>query len=68
MTNLLVSMLDKVGLPAEQFGDSTGRLTALTDVIHLSSVVKAINDKFAGDVAERNISAAQAAHDNAHAA
>ena len=32
MTNLLVSMLDKVGLPAEQFGDSTGRLTALTDV------------------------------------
>ena len=32
MTNLLISMLDKVGLPAEQFGDSTGRLTALTDV------------------------------------
>ena len=32
MTNLLISMLDKVGLPAEQFGDSTGRLTALTDL------------------------------------
>jgi len=32
MTNLLVSMLDKVGLPAEQFGDSTGQLTALADV------------------------------------
>ncbi len=32
MTNLLVSMLDKVGLPAEQFGDSTGQLTELADV------------------------------------
>ncbi len=26
MTNLLVSMLDKVGVPAEELGDSTGRL------------------------------------------
>ena len=32
MNNLLVTMLDKVGLPAEQFGDATGRLRALTDV------------------------------------
>ena len=32
LANLLISMLDKAGLPAEQFGDSTGRLTALTDV------------------------------------
>ena len=32
MTNLLISMLAKAGLPAEQLGDSTGRLTALTDV------------------------------------
>ena len=32
MANLLVSMLDKAGLPAEKFGDSTGRLTALTDI------------------------------------
>lgn len=32
MANLLVSMLDKAGLPAENFGDSTGRLTALTDI------------------------------------
>ncbi len=32
MTNLLISMLDKAGLPGDQFGDSTGRLTALTDV------------------------------------
>ena len=45
-----------------------GALTVLTGVIHFSSVVKAINDKFSGDVAERNISAAQAAHDEAHAA
>ena len=45
-----------------------GALTALTDVIHLSSVVRAINDKFTGDVAERNIAAAQAAHDEAQAA
>jgi hypothetical protein len=27
MTNLLVTMLDKVGVPVEQLGDSTGRLT-----------------------------------------
>ena len=27
MNNLLVSMLDKAGLPAENFGDATGRLT-----------------------------------------
>ena len=32
MANLFVSMLDKVGLPAEQFGDSTGRLIELTDI------------------------------------
>jgi pyruvate ferredoxin oxidoreductase gamma subunit len=45
-----------------------GALTALTDVIHFSSVVKAINDKFSGDVAEHNVRAAQAAHDQARAA
>ena len=44
-----------------------GALTALTDVIHLSSVTKAINDKFSGEVAERNIAAARSAHDEAHA-
>ena len=32
MTNLLISMLDKVGVPAETLGDSTGRTTALSDV------------------------------------
>ncbi len=32
MTNLLISMLGKAGLPAERLGDSTGRLTALNDV------------------------------------
>jgi hypothetical protein len=26
MTNLLLSMLDRVGVPAETLGDSTGRL------------------------------------------
>ena len=26
MTNLLLSMLDKVGVPAETLGDSTGRM------------------------------------------
>ena len=45
-----------------------GALTALTDIIHFSSVVKAINDKFSGEVAQRNVCAAQAAHDEAHAA
>jgi Pyruvate/2-oxoacid:ferredoxin oxidoreductase gamma subunit len=44
-----------------------GALTALTDIIHFPSVVKAINDKFSGDVAERNICAAQAAHEQARA-
>ena len=32
MNNLLVSMLDKAGLPADQFGDSTGRLKELVGV------------------------------------
>ena len=27
MTNLLLSMLDKVGVPAETLGDSSGRLS-----------------------------------------
>lgn len=44
-----------------------GALTALTDVLHLESVIKAINDKFSGEVAERNITVARAAHDAAHA-
>jgi pyruvate ferredoxin oxidoreductase gamma subunit len=45
-----------------------GALTALTDVIHLDAVIKAIQDKFSGDVAQRNIAAARAAHDEARAA
>jgi len=32
MTNLLISMLDKAGFPAETLGDSTGRLTELSGV------------------------------------
>jgi pyruvate ferredoxin oxidoreductase gamma subunit len=45
-----------------------GALTALTEVLHLDSVITAVNDKFSGEVAERNIAVARAAHDNAHAA
>ncbi len=45
-----------------------GALTALTDIIHLESVVKAINVKFSGDVAAQNVAAAQAAHAQAQAA
>lgn len=45
-----------------------GALTALTDVVHLDSVITAINDKFSGEVAERNVDVARAAHDAAHAA
>jgi hypothetical protein len=32
MTNLLLTLLDKVGVRAEQLGDSTGRLEALTEL------------------------------------
>jgi pyruvate ferredoxin oxidoreductase gamma subunit len=45
-----------------------GALTALIDVIDFESVVKAIQDKFSGEVAENNIAAAQAAHDQAQVA
>ena len=42
-----------------------GALTALTEVIHLESVHAAIRDKFAGEVARRNVEAASAAHEQA---
>lgn len=45
-----------------------GALCALTGVIHLPAVVKAINAKFSGVVAENNIRAAQAAFEAASAA
>jgi pyruvate ferredoxin oxidoreductase gamma subunit len=45
-----------------------GALTALFEVLPLESVITAINDKFSGDVAARNITVARAAHDAAHAA
>jgi len=32
MTNLLLSLLDKAGIPAEKLGDSTGRIDLLTGV------------------------------------
>jgi hypothetical protein len=35
MTNLLLSMLDKVGIPAESLGDSTGRLDQLEPLTSL---------------------------------
>ena len=45
-----------------------GALTALTETIHLESVFTAIREKFGGEVAERNVAAAQAAHDQARTA
>ncbi len=32
MNNLLVSMLDKAGVPTEKFGDATGELEHLTGI------------------------------------
>jgi hypothetical protein len=32
MTNLLLSLLEKAGVPAEKIGDSTGRLELLSGV------------------------------------
>ena len=32
MTNLLLTMLDKIGVPSEKIGDSTGEITHLSDV------------------------------------
>ncbi len=44
-----------------------GAFTALSDVLHLESVITAINDKFSGDIAHSNIIVARAAHDAAQA-
>ena len=32
LTNLQLTLLDKIGVPTEQLGDSTGQLTHLADV------------------------------------
>ena len=32
LTNLYVSVLDKLGVPVEQFGDSTGKLPYLSEI------------------------------------
>ena len=32
MTNLYLSMLDRMGVPVDQLGDSTGRLEGLSDL------------------------------------
>jgi pyruvate ferredoxin oxidoreductase gamma subunit len=45
-----------------------GALTALSGVLRLESVITAINDKFSGDLAARNVTVARAAHDAAHEA
>ncbi len=44
-----------------------GAFTALSEVLHLESVITAINDKFSGDIAQRNVIVARAAHDAAQA-
>jgi len=44
-----------------------GAFTALSEVLHIDSVITAINHKFSGDVAQRNITVARAAHDAAQA-
>ncbi len=45
-----------------------GAFTAINNLINLQSVFKAIEDKFAGEVARKNVMAAQAAHDAANVA
>ena len=40
-----------------------GGLAAFCEVVHLDSVVRAIRERFAGRLAERNVAAATAAHD-----
>jgi pyruvate ferredoxin oxidoreductase gamma subunit len=44
-----------------------GAFTAFSAELHLESVITAINHKFRGDIAERNITVARAAHDAARA-
>jgi Pyruvate/2-oxoacid:ferredoxin oxidoreductase gamma subunit len=44
-----------------------GAFTALSEELHLESVVTAINDKFSGDIAHSNVIVARAAHDAAQA-
>jgi len=39
-----------------------GAFTALSELLHIESVIAAINDKFSGDIAQRNINVARAAH------
>ncbi len=45
-----------------------GALTAQSEVVQLESVIKAINGKFSGDIAQRNVTVARAAYDAAKAA
>ena len=42
-----------------------GAFTALSEVLHIDSVIQAINHKFSGDIAQRNVVVARAAHDAA---
>ncbi len=45
-----------------------GALVALTGRLEMASVIKAINDKFKGELAARNVVVAQSAYDEARAA
>ncbi|MDH3535719.1 MAG: 2-oxoacid:acceptor oxidoreductase family protein [Gammaproteobacteria bacterium] len=45
-----------------------GAFTALSGILQLDSVIKAIHDKFSGDVAKSNVTVARAAHDAVQAA
>ena len=36
MTNLLLGMLDRAGVPAETLGDSTGKVDCQSDFRHLA--------------------------------
>lgn len=40
-----------------------GALTALTDIVRLDSIIEAVNEKFSGEMAERNNDAARAARE-----
>ena len=40
-----------------------GAFTAFSEVLHLESVITAINDKFSGEIAQSNVIVARAAHD-----
>ena len=54
--------LEQVGRPIPN-AVLLGSFAALTGIIKIDSVVKAINTKFSGKIAEKNIKAAQVAYE-----